>query len=329
MNWLLLVVSLPTENATLRMRLWRQLKSAGAAILRDGAYLLPFSAPHESQLDALAAQTTDAGGSAFVMKVEPPGQADFAALFDRSAEFASLVAAISADAAQLAEGEGKGDGKGEGKGEGKAREVSMAVQKLARKHRKTFATLAEIDFFPTAAQAHTELVLAALERDCNRALSPGEPQFASGGVVPVDARAFQARLWATRARLWVDRLACVWLIKRFIDPQASFLWLADPKDCPANAVGFDFDGAQFTHVGTQVTFEVLLASFGLVQAEFKRLAAIVHYIDVSGIEPPEARGVESVLAGLRASLTDDDALVLAASSVFDGLLMSFKTRSPL
>ena len=87
---------------------------------------------------------------------------------------------------------------------------------------------------------------------------------------------YQARIWATRKHLWVDRVASAWLIRRFIDAQAQFLWLDSPEDCPADALGFDFDGATFTHVGDKVTFEVLLESFGLDSDNaLTRLAALV------------------------------------------------------
>ena len=102
------------------------------------------------------------------------------------------------------------------------------------------------------------------------------------------------------------------------------MWLAKPKDCPAKAIGFDFDGAAFSHVGARVTFEVMLASFGLEQPALRRIGAIVHYLDAGGVQPPEASGVESVLAGLRDSIDDDDQLVKAAGPVFDALLVSFE-----
>ncbi|MEN9985221.1 MAG: hypothetical protein RI925_723, partial [Pseudomonadota bacterium] len=105
-------------------------------------------------------------------------------------------------------------------------------------------------------------------------------------------------------------------------------WLASPADCPAEALGFDFDGATFTHVGSRVTFEVLTASFGLEPPALTRLGLLVHFLDVGGIQPPEAAGIESVLAGMRDSLTDDDQLLAAASSVFDGLLASFDKGTP-
>ena len=131
-------------------------------------------------------------------------------------------------------------------------------------------------------------------------------------------------MWATRQRPWVDRLACAWLIRRFIDHRAKILWLEKPEQCPADALGFDFDGARFSHVGAKVTFEVLLASFGLESPALARLGGLVHFLDVGGVQPPEAAGVESALAGMQTAITDDDALLASVSAVFDGLLASFE-----
>lgn len=122
----------------------------------------------------------------------------------------------------------------------------------------------------------------------------------------------------------MDRLASAWLIRRFIDPKATLLWLASPGDCPPDALGFDFDGATFTHVGARVSFEVLLASFGLETAALQRFGALVHFLDVGGVQPPEAAGIESALAGLRDTITDDDPLLALAGNIFDGLLASFE-----
>jgi hypothetical protein len=99
-------------------------------------------------------------------------------------------------------------------------------------------------------------------------------------------------------------MASAWLIRRFIDRKAKFLWLDEAKRCPKRALGFDFDGATFTHVGGRVTFEVLAASFGLdADPALARIAAIVHFLDVGGVPVAEAPGIEAVLAGLRASAT--------------------------
>jgi hypothetical protein len=120
-------------------------------------------------------------------------------------------------------------------------------------------------------------------------------------------------------------VASAWLIKRFVDPDAKFVWLAKPADCPADAHGFDFDGATFTHANDLVTFEVLLAAFDLNdEPGLDGLARLVHYLDVGGDEPvPEAAGFEAVLAGLRDSHATDDALLAAVTPVLDALLRRF------
>lgn len=155
-------------------------------------------------------------------------------------------------------------------------------------------------------------------------LSPDEPHEAAGRVPKLDATQYRGRSWATRRRLWVDRVASAWLIRRFIDPDAKFRWLAKPSDCPKGALGFDFDGATFTHVGDRVTFETLLASFGLDDdAALARLGTIVHALDVGGEPVPEATGFEAVMAGARERITDDEALLAEMSNVLDSLYAHF------
>ena len=120
-------------------------------------------------------------------------------------------------------------------------------------------------------------------------------------------------------------MASAWLIRRFIDKKAKFLWLDDPKKCPKSALGFDFDGAAFTHVGGRVTFEVLAASFGLdSDPALVRIAAIVHCLDVGGVPVAEAAGIEAVLAGARAATPDDDNLLIEASRVLDNLYRNYQ-----
>jgi hypothetical protein len=121
-------------------------------------------------------------------------------------------------------------------------------------------------------------------------------------------------------------LASAWLIKRFIDPRAKFLWLKRPQDCPKRAVGFDFDGAQFTHVGAKVTFEVLLVSFGVNgDSALERIGTLIHYLDVGGVPVPEAAGLEALLRGARIARTDDDALTADAGRLFDLLYAGYAT----
>lgn len=304
--WIALITSLPTENATARMRAWRGLKASGAAVLRDGVYLMPEIADCKSTLETVAADVRAATGTALVVRLEEPSDGHFVALFDRSADFANLLGdiAIARD--------------------GLDPDTANEGLKQARKLRKAFTNLVAIDFFPGEAQKQTEEVLRDLEQRAARASSPDEPHPVNDAIDRLRIADYQGRRWATRQRPWVDRLASAWLIRRFIDPQAQILWLPSPGDCPGDALGFDFDSATFTHVGARVSFEVLLASFDLETPALQRLGALVHFLDVGGVQPPEAVGIESALAGLRESITDDDQLLALASNIFDGLLASFE-----
>ena len=309
MQWLLLVMSLPTENATVRMRAWRALRAAGAAVLRDGAYLLPERDDCRETLEAVAADVQAGGGSTHLLRAEEPVGGDFSALFDRSDDYAALLEDIRRAGDELDP------------------EAAADAVKQARKLRKAYAGIAAIDYFAGEAQKQVDAALQELELKANRLLAPDEPHSVHSRITPLRIADYKRRVWATRRRPWVDRLACAWLIRRFIDRKARIIWLAKPKDCPAKAIGFDFDGATFSHVGARVTFEVMLASFGLEQPALKRIGAIVHYLDAGGVQPPEASGVESVLAGLRDAIDDDDQLVKAASAVFDALFSSFEAQA--
>ena len=316
-NWLLLILSLPTQSATARMRIWRALKAQGCAALRDGAYLLPASPQHETALHELAEECLREGGSAWVMAASPSTPDDsqaFPALFDRADDYAALLSSWKQAASTIA---------------------TMNATELARlqkKMRRDFDALRAIDFFPSEASVEAEAAWIDFDKRLARLLSPDEPKEADGQVPRLDAAQYQGRLWATRRRLWVDRVASAWLIRRFIDREARFQWLAKPGDCPRKALGFDFDGASFTHVGERVTFEVLMASFGLEEdSALLRLAAMVHSLDVGGEPVPEATGFEAVLAGARERVADDDALLAEMSVVLDSLYIHFqnsKSKGP-
>ena len=307
-NWLLLVVSLPTPNATARMRIWRNLKAMGCMALRDGAYLLPAGDERERALEELAQECIREGGSAWLMAIAPRGEGEAEAyrqLFDRAEDYAALRKAWKQSNRSLAS-------------------LSSAdLARLRRKLQREFENLRGIDFFPGEASVDADAAWTELTTRIERLLSPDEPHETRGVVPRLDLAGYQGRTWATRRRPWVDRVASAWLIRRFIDRKARFR-LASPSDCPKSALGFDFDGATFTHVGERVTFETLMASFGLEDdASLQRLAAMVHQLDVGGEAVPEAGGFEAVLAGARERLSDDDKLLAEMSAVLDSLHAHF------
>lgn len=302
--WATLIITLPTRPNAVRLRIWRGLKALGCAALRDGAYLLPDA--QAASFDPIVAEVHEHGGSATVLAMSPRSaaqQQQVQTLFDRTEAYGQWRGTTTALHGALA-------ALGETEARRRLRGVSEALQSLRR-----------IDYYPGPAAAQADAALAALRLAVDARFSKGEPVAqAPHGIARLEAARFQRKRWATRARPWVDRLASAWLIRRFIDPQAQFVWLADPARVPRGALGFDFDGARFTHVGARVTFEVLAASFGLdADRRLQRVGRLVHYLDVGGIPVPEAAGLEAVLAGLRELHADDDPLTAAASAVFDAL----------
>jgi hypothetical protein len=308
-SWLLLVTNLPGTNKTLRMRIWRALKSAGAGTLRDGVYVLPQS---DSAKAVFAAQVSEiqAGGGSTHLFAMPNESADqqrtLAALFDRTGEYAESIRRLDAFKGQLT----------------RLREPE-ARQQLAGVAREVRAIVAR-DFFPSEPRKQMEAALADTERAVNEQFAPDEPRPAHRRILRRDGKEYRGRTWATRERLWIDRVASAWLIRRFIDPQAQFVWLKRTKDCPKRAVGFDFDGAEFTHVDSKVTFEVFVASFALDQdMGLIRLGALVHHLDVGGIPIAEGPGFATIMAGARKLQPDDDALLKAMTPVIDSLYAEY------
>jgi hypothetical protein len=298
-----LVLSLPTRDSTLRMRVWRALKETGCGVLRDGVYVLPASAAGAAALTETESAIRSGGGFAMTVELRlrtAEQLTQVRGLFDRTAGYGALVQKAGAAKSSLSR-----------LGPRKAR---TAVERLQR----AFDRLSEIDFYPGEARRQAADAVSGLKRSVQEAHSGGEPRPSRRRLRRYDAARYQKRVWATRKDPWVDRLASAWLIKRFIDRDAKFVWIDRPRDRPRRAVGFDFDGAEFTHTGGRVTFEVLAASFGLDRdPALAAIGAAVHFLDVGGIPVADARGLETVLRGVKEKARDDDALLADAMRILD------------
>jgi len=305
-----LVLSMPTRNSTLRMRVWRALKDTGCGVLRDGVYVLPAGA---RVLGEMESQIRAAGGFAMTLEMKVKGSEQLAhvrGLFDRGEDYGELVRTVAAARTSL------------------ARLGPRRAQTAVRRLRRAFDKLSRIDFFPGQARVQASDAVAALERHFEEAYAHGEPRPSRKRPRHVDPARYRRRVWATRKDLWVDRLASAWLIRRFIDREARFVWLDRPGNRPKRSVGFDFDGAEFTHSGNQVTFEVLAASFGLDKdPALAAIGSAVHFLDIGGIPVADARGLETMLRGIKEKARGDDALLAESMRILD-LFYSAYARPP-
>ncbi len=310
--WLILTATLPTHPSALRVRVWRALKATGAASLREGVYLLPQGAPTEQALRDIESTIAQAGAEAHLLAVNARNAAQeqaFRALFDRSELYAELLQSAKQTRATIRTA------------------TAAELHKSLRALEQQFHLIQASDYFPGQALEKARQSLAALRRETDLHLSPGEPASQAADIERLNVADFQGRTWATRKRPWVDRLASAWLVQRHIDKAPRFIWLEDAKKCPARALGYDFDGARFTHVGDKVSFEVLAAAFALDDdPALRALGRLVHAIDMGGAAVDEAPGFELLVRGLQAQHAKDDALLAAALPLFDTLCAALRAR---
>lgn len=305
-GWILLLLSLPPRPSSLRVRAWRRLRGLGAVALRSSAYLLPDSPDRYEQFQWLAQEILRDGGEATLLRVdriENMQHADVVRLFQdaRNQDYATLAERYR----KLLKG----------------RRPRLA-EELARLARE-MGRISEIDFFEAPGRREAERAREAVEERtaAGRARS-------AGAAPPLDLAALTGRRWVTRPRPHVDRIASAWLIKRFVDPEAEFVF-APPDQIPADAIPFDMAGVDFGHQGEDCTFETLLRRTGLRDRKLAILAEIVHEADIKDqkFAREEARGIDLALRALLAAIKDDHEALAHGMTLFDGLYATVGERA--
>jgi hypothetical protein len=304
LEWLAFSYSLPAKSgSSTRVTLWRQLRRLGAVSPAGSVYVLPVSDETVEALQWMTEEVRQSGGDALTMRVgrfHGLSDGQVVDLFNtaRAAEYAEIdeqaaaleMAASGASAPQEQE------------------KLGESLARLRRRH----AEIARTDYFGSPAG----LALAARLARVGARLSPREP--APQAVPTAQRELYLGRSWVTRARPFVDRLACAWLIRRFIDSAAEIRFGAPPA---AGDVTFDMEGAEFGHHSNLCTFETLLLAFGLDDAGLRGLAEIVHEIDLHDGRylRAETAGVEAVLRGWHEAGLADAELQERGRGLFEGL----------
>ncbi|HLB80248.1 MAG TPA: chromate resistance protein ChrB domain-containing protein, partial [Dongiaceae bacterium] len=204
-----------------------------------------------------------------------------------------------------------------------ADEVAARLVRLRRR----FAEVGAIDFFGASGRETVEGLLSGLEARLREAAGAAAPTAGEGECFDRSP----GRTWVTRARVGIDRMASAWLIRRFIDPEARFKFVAAAGYRPRRGeVRFDMFEAEYTHVGDRCTFEVLVERAGLSDLGLRRIGEIVHDVDIKDDKfgRPETPGIAQVVAGIAASQAGDMARLERAFALFDDLLATTGAKRP-
>ena len=300
-EWLLIFYSVPSHPVSNRMKIWRKLAKAGAVQLKGAVYILPATEEHEEFCQWLIGEVKSMGGDgAFVRTadVRTMTDAEIRRLFTAQAdqEYHRIEKSV-----EVLERRVQSIRKGT-KSEGGKRLSAEAV-----KFTKELEEVGRRDYFQASRGQALRKRVQALEAGL-REVGKKAPEKA----IPITlkrAHDFQGKAWATRKNPFVDRMASAWLIKRFIDPKAAFTFIdeRDVASLDAATVAFDMRSAAFTHVGDLCTFEVLVRSFGIRDKAVRKIAEIVHDLDVKDDKygRPETSGIEDILAGIRKTAKND------------------------
>ena len=316
-QWLLLIHQLPTKPAYFRVKIWRRLQAIGAVAVKNTVYALPANMGAQEDLEWVLKEIIGGGGEAVMCEARLIGglsNAEVRALFyaARDADYE----AIAREARSLAETIDT---------DGTPEKQAEARVQLARL-RKRFSEIVTIDFFGATGRVLVAGLIGGLEHRVAE-----ESSVTVEGTRPAAEliAELQGRIWVTRRGVHVDRIACGWLIHRFIDPDASFRFVAG-KDYVPNAgdLHFDMFEGEFTHEGDRCSFEVLLSRVGIPDPALQAIAEIVHDIDLKDgkFGREEVSGIAHLIAGIVLANKDDEQRIAQGGVVFDNLYQYFRGK---
>jgi hypothetical protein len=309
---LLLLVGVPPIPSSLRVRVWRRLRSLGAVPLKRSAYLLPDTPERYEDFQWLAQEIQRQGGDATLIRVqqiENVSQEDVRRLFHepRDLDYRKLATRYRNVLKKLDQ-----------KSSPKSTRVKEELARLAKDHQR----IRDVDFFGAPGGAEVRRLEEVV------AMRTRHPEPISREDRPtLDLTKLRARRWVTRPRPHIDRIASAWLIKRFIDTDAQFVF-ALPAEFPQDAIPFDAPGVELSHQGEDCTFETLLKRARLRDRRLTRLAEVVHEADLRDGKYPreEARGIDVAARALLAASADDHQVLAQGMGLFEGLYATTSRR---
>ncbi|MCJ7483755.1 MAG: chromate resistance protein [Thermodesulfovibrionales bacterium] len=315
LSWLLFFYSLPSKPVRNRMTIWRKLLKAGALPFKGSVYIMPYTEEHHEFLTWLVSEVISLKGEGSFVRAEKTETNDnqkIISLFNKQRETAyqHILREIDEIERKLSSG------------------ASQDNKKLAnqmRKSQRDFEDIKKIDFFFSKRGLEVGKRLDRIVITFN-GLSGTETKKHTVAISPVRIEDYQDKTWATRERPFVDRFASAWLIKKFIDKNPSFSFIDEKNldNMGKDVISFDTRGGRFTHLGDLCTFEVLMKSFALKDKTLRKIAEIVHELDLKDdkFKTSEAKGIEDILSGIRKTVKDDSESLIKGMAIFEMLYVS-------
>jgi len=317
-RWLLLIHQIPPKPDYLRVKVGRRLQRVGAVAVKNSVYALPDSEQSLEDFQWVRAEIVDGGGDASICRAEfvdgltgdgirqifrTARDADFAAIATAARDRWAAARARPRDA------------------------TGARPDDELTKLRRRFAAVAAIDYFESAERLAAKEAIEILEAE----LEPDRVISTSARAPRMSRADYTGRTWVTRRNVFVDRMASAWLIRRFIDPDARFRFVADEGYRPARGeVRFDMFDGEFTHEGDRCTFEALVDRFMPNAVALRTLGEVIHDIDLKDdkFAREEAAGIERVIAGIARAYADDDERIERSRQLFDELYAAFSHNAP-
>jgi hypothetical protein len=297
LTWLLLLLRLPATHKAERVAIWRKLKKSGAIQIQTSTYVLPDEPARYESFQWLTQEVRSAGGDATLVRareIEGLANERLIELFNiaRAKEYATLRELLRALSLR------------------RQKPSSSTFGDKLDRVRKQFREIRQTDFFNCPRAQDVEMLLRKME-----GVQPDEV-----AVPKVGARDYRGRTWVTRPRPEIDRVGSAWLIRKFIDPKAKFIFA---KKIPANgrAVSFDMLDAEFSHHGDDCTFETLVKRFRIEDKMVRKMSEMIHDADLDDdkFERTECIGIDRVLKGWAREGISDQEILRRGFQCFDAL----------
>ena len=311
-TWLLLIYQLPARRSPARVKVWRRLQRIGAVLVKNSAWVMPESVESREDFEWLKTEIAASGGEAMVLSARVPDAATQDEIVEtfRAARTEDFNA-VRRDASRLLERWTK---------RGAARSAGRALPQTLRRLRERVRELEAIDHFESPARNEAKQLVAQLERHARK--GPQMKTRTDTDQATLQVKRYKNKVWVTRPRPGVDRMASAWLVRRSIDSKASFTFRAKPRD---TEIPFDMYTGDFGHHGDLCTFETLAARFAVRDPVVAQIGQIVHDLDMkeARYNRPEAAAVGRLVEGLRRMHKNDAVLLEHGIEMFEALARSF------